>query len=87
MSKFVRLAAAVGSTALVVLALLVPSALAAGGNSASPSAAAAWPACGGGTNTHCVTKACHGNEVWDYYWNKYPTNLDHIAVDPFLQCA
>jgi heme A synthase len=87
MSKFVRIAAAVGIMALVMLALLVPvtGAVAAGG--ASPAAAAAWPECGGGVKTHCITRACHGNEVWDYYWTKYPTNLEKVVVDPFLQCA
>jgi len=87
MSNAARLLASVVSTALVLVALVVPSALAAEGNSASSSAAAAWPICGNGTNTHCITRACHGNEVWDYYWNKYPTNLNHVAVDPWLQCA
>ena len=87
MSKFMRILTAVGSMALVVLALAAPSALAAGDTPASPSAAAAWPTCGGGTNTHCVTQGCHGNEVWDYYWNKYPSNLNHIEVNPFLECA
>jgi hypothetical protein len=87
MSKLVRLLAAALSTSLVLFALVVPAAFAAGVGGATPASEPGWGPCGHPLYTHCHTPPeCFGNYQVIRYWDWYPSKFDHLDYTG-IQCV